>query len=336
MGDENLLDKGEFKMQQHKDVEFKGLAKGEFTDVTPWWMYILQLVGSMYVLFNGVITLMGLSWGFLKTVNHEDWELYIGVYGPLGFFLLYYLVFNNYYAQIVYYKSMKRNVILDYPRSSKPAYWPSKTNPFLFLVILGMYLVFMMYVFGTNNAEFNVYYVFISNLVIQIVLYWKGQQGIEDRLITLYGYVTAFKDKEGNPDSANGIDEVNLATAMHTLSGSTQAQVREPSYSHYMATWYWNERGYPWYRVLVYRALWLGTIVGIAMLALSMFNSELQDADKNTWDERINPCLDVCMHAPLTPCECIRMCKDAADQSDNNACQDAASDFYKFFRDCCK
>ena len=65
--------------------DFNAIAEGEFEDKNAWWSYYLGTLATSYVLFNGVITLMGLAWAYLKTVtdgSNTGAVLHVAVYPP--------------------------------------------------------------------------------------------------------------------------------------------------------------------------------------------------------------------------------------------------------------
>eukprot|EP00759_Apiculatamorpha_spiralis_P044786 PhF_6_TR41663/c1_g1_i1/m.63161 len=320
--------------QVFKKFDVNTLQDTEFEDKNAWWSYLLGTFGSSYVLFNGVITLMGLAWGHLKTVSDQDMKtgavMYIAVYGPLVFFFLYYLVFNNYYSEQVYYMYLKKGALISFPLSAKPGYWVGTPTPFLFVIFFLGYLGYILWLFGSTGAPFPTYYVFISNIVIQIFLYWMNHQSIENRFVTLSNYISSFKNKSGERE---GIDSTNLTTATTVLNNSTLVDNKNASYTHALTTWYWiNERKYGTFSIIMIRFLWLGIIAAVAAIALSFFQNDMLAANEKAWTDQINPCLDVCTR---DPCTCIDLCKKAAKQAANDACQKAASAFYRNFTSCC-
>ena len=60
-----------------------------FEDEKEWWMYYFSTSAQFYFLFNGVITIMVLTWGYLRTITdgtNTGIVSYIAVFGPLVFF----------------------------------------------------------------------------------------------------------------------------------------------------------------------------------------------------------------------------------------------------------
>jgi hypothetical protein len=293
------------RVVEHNTFDLKKMPKSDFELQTQWWQFYLNTFVMMYVLFNGVITLMGLAWGYLKAVtdgSNTGAVLYIAVYGPLVFFLLYFLVFNNFYSEYVYYMYMKRGAVLDFPQSAKPKYWLRSPIPFVFVTFLGAYLIFM---------------------------FWYSQQSIESRFISISNYISCFPPKDGKREYGK-IDGSNMSNAGNTLQKATLVKTHAASYSGYMANWYWTkERKWaPWVRALMW-FLWLALIFIIAAIALSFFQSDMSDAESKSWRDMVNPCLEVCRNSGRTACDCMDACKKAAHQESNSACRSAASDFYK-------
>ena len=225
---------------------------------------------------------------------------------------------------------LKRGAVISFPNSQAPAYWTSTPTPYFFVIGFSAYLGYMLWVFGSTGAPFPTYYVFISNIVIQIFLFWMNQQSIEARFVTVSNYIASFKNKAGERE---GVDATNLKTATGVLASAHLVVTKDASYTNYMAQWYWdNEKKYETiYKIVIY-FLWFGLAIAIAAIALSFFQNDMLAAEAKNWVDMINPCLKVCTREP---CECIKMCKDAAKQTGNGACQSSATEFYKAYKTCC-
>jgi hypothetical protein len=298
--------------------------EGEYEDKTPRWKYYLTIFLVCYVLFNGVITLMGLAFSYYKTVTDRTARtqgvLYVAVYAPVGYLFMYYLVFNNYYSEKVYNIYLKRNAIISYPSSGKWEYWVKTPRPLVFVIYTLTYLAFMMWFFGSTGADFNTYYVFISNILVQIFLFWVSQQTVESRFVSVSNYIASFKNKDGERE---GMDEVNLKKSTSSLASAVLVRTTKAAYTSNMAVWYWqHEKDYSKTIRYLIRLLWLGIIIGVIAIAISLFQADILKSTEKMWRDTVNPCLAVCRDDD--PCACIRDCKVAAKQQDNGSCKDAA------------
>ena len=194
-------------------------------------------------------------------------------------------MFNNYYSEQVYYMFLKRGAVISFPNSQAPAYWTSTPTPLLFIIVLLAYLGFMLWYFGSTGASFPTYYVFISNIVIQIFLFWMNQQSIEARFVTVSNYIASFKNKAGERE---GVDATNLKTATGVLASAHLVVTKDASYTNYMAQWYWDkEKKYTAVHKLGIYLLWLAIIISVAAIALSFFQNDMLGDQEKKWTDTI-------------------------------------------------
>eukprot|EP00759_Apiculatamorpha_spiralis_P005995 PhF_6_TR13539/c0_g1_i2/m.21641 len=314
----------EFHVAQQHEFDLNTLEEiKDFQSPKPWYMFVIDLLGQTYVLFNGVITIMGLSWAYLKTVtdgSNVGYIMYIAVYGPLAFLVMIILVFHNFFSEMAYYEYLKRGAMVSFPMSGSPKYWVTMKMPFAFLFILLAYVGFMLWYFGSTGASFPTYYVFLSNIVIGIVLFWVKHQSIDSRFLPLGTYIQCYPNSLGVQQDT--IDAANLSKASDSLRHTTLVISEEAPYTNDFTTWFvlfmeWG-RWVPW----ALRIVLIGSIFAVAAIALSLFQSDLQAAEEKSWKDLVNPCISVCYSVlgNVVNCTCITLCKRATQQQGNTAC----------------
>eukprot|EP00760_Papus_ankaliazontas_P039139 PhM_4_TR9495/c1_g1_i2/m.25924 len=277
-------------------------------------------VAQMYFLFNAVITVMSLAFNFRRSHNTTSWMGDVAVYAPLGFFALYYLHFNNYYSEQVYYLYLKHGAIIDFPGTEQYAEWVKRALPLTFLASFFAYMGFMVFYLLKFNCSFNEIYVFLSNLVIGVAMFWYRNQSIEWKFVSLSDFVQSFPDKIGN---RRNIDAKSLSSASSTLKDMVLLETRNSCYSGNMRKWYWENKGVEGSRQTMYRLLMVGVMFVAAGIAVAFFQRSISALEREEWDKMIKPCVVVCKAMSMNVCgSCLATCRAATQLESNKYCSD--------------
>eukprot|EP00760_Papus_ankaliazontas_P004960 PhM_4_TR12300/c1_g1_i1/m.76786 len=221
----------DFKMTPEREVP-------NYENQTPIIVYVLGSVVQGYLMFNAIITIMGITFSFHRTVYHEQSdsasfveESFVAIYSPLIFFLLYFPLANTAFSEVMYYKFLAHGALVDFPDTGTPLYWYRDVRPMMFLFVFLLYVGYLLYYFGNYGAVWTTYMTFFSNLVVGIFLTWFRMQSIEYRLVSLSDYVQSFQGDEGE---YGDIDKVSMTRALRTLNKITRLECVFPSYDRFM------------------------------------------------------------------------------------------------------
>ena len=308
----------DFKILKDKRVEGLKARRPQFVEqILPSYFRAMVCVQS-YLLFNGVITIMSLAQAYGVRKQVDPLLVYIAVFTPLVFFLLNVLLFNNYYSERAYYHYLEHNAIIDFPESSVFASWITHPAPVAFLLTFLAYVGFMFYLFGITGGSISEIWVFMSNTVIGVFLFWYRHQGIESSLISLSDYIQSFPNKH---KKCGTMDQEVLSDACMTLHDCALIGTRHMCYSGHMRDWWWGPDHLnlgPLKKVLHFAVL-LGIVAGAAFAAIYMLQTASQIQQHN-WDAEVKPCVSVCLLKTGNCTDCLGLCRKVSGNPLNTVC----------------
>lgn len=216
-------------------------------------------------------------------------------YAPVGMLVFFGLIFNNYYAQVLYYHMLSRGIIVDFENTQSAKYFRTHFTTLLFMLVLASYAGGATIVFAYARISWHEIFVFLENVFVGLFLFWYRQQGVEARLVSVSCFVEAFQSATGE---YHDIDATALRRAARCLTGLVIAKCDQPSYSNYFR--------HSWYRLRDYSkprtAVKVGSIVAVSLLVafLAFLNFFLTShpnslSATDIWKVGIVPCTRVCV-----------------------------------------
>ena len=292
-----------------------------FENQTPAYYYKGMVLMNMYLLFNGIITIMTLANQF-GTKNLVDQTLLnVATYLPLGFFLMYFLLFDNYFSEQVYYHYLRYGAIVDFPQSNSYGSMFTNARPLLFILAFLGYVFFMLYFFFKNGGQVSDVWVWLSNAIIGVFMFWYRNLSIESRFISLSDYIQSFPDK--NNKRGINIDLTNLNEACKTLQDSVLLDANENCYTGAMRAWWWgpdHERETGISKLGHFLVILL-IIVGAVVGSIFMLDSSKSNSAKIEWDTRIKPCVQACLMVSSNCTTCLFNCRLTTNSTQSVYCQ---------------
>lgn len=284
----------------------------KFRDPKADWQFKTETAVALWVLFNAISTIMIILTNFRRSVTPADRESF-GVdhfnnlfdfitYFPLVYFLLVYLVLNNFYSELTFYMYLKRGAIVDYPESSSAKYLFTHAAPLLFILTVLGYLGAVVYTMFKFKASGGVILIYCNNVAVGVCLSWYRQQSIEGKFVSLSNFIQSFPSRAKDNEQATedgehygDIDEQSLHSATMYLQKVTLAEGDAPSWTSDMRLFYWRNKNYSTMQK-VFHHLFLVLIIGGMAGACVAYFVILRGIDvKSMWQNEVNPCINVCL-----------------------------------------
>ena len=265
------------------------------------WGSRAETLSSSYSLFSAVTTMMITATNVRVETTEEtreslgldNIEILTGImtYACLPFFALMAMKWNNYFAERLYYKFLKRGVIVDFPLSDYTV-WFKRCECLLFIIYCVLFLVYSFTVLILVKAALGHILIFVNNFGIGVGLYWYYQQSIELRFISLTRYIETYKDAEG--DYYN-IDPCSLHDASKHIDRLQLAECPQPSYTHYMRNQFYRIKGVSssiqWRNIIM-----LYFVIGFVAALSIIYVFYLGRIGSGTrWTDKVNPCTRACV-----------------------------------------
>lgn len=272
----------------------------------------IDVVSAVAVLATAVTTIMVLLTNFKRNADPDvvesfgaDWDRITNfiIYAPLVFFVIIFLVINNYYSERIFYEYLLRGIIVDFPQSGEFMYILKHIPTVLFLLVWLAYYLVCIAVLFKGQASAGIIFAFTSQMVVGVAKSWYNQQSIESRFVSLSDFIMCFPQRNMRGKSMEErkaarveavMDECNLKHVSYWLKQTALNFSESPSWSGAMRQFKWRDQRYSGCeKFLAYLAivLFVGGIIGACVAG---FVLGAQQDIANTWGQLINPCVQTC------------------------------------------
>lgn len=248
-------------------------------------------VASLTILVNQAAA--GVSQDRIESLGDTTFRAlaYVAQFFPVPFLFIVTQQFNNFFAELVYYKYLSYGAIIDFPASADKTYLTSRWQPMMFVVCFTAYCIFVCVVLIIFEASISIFVV-VSSSLMAILSHWYSQQTIEDKLISLSEYIQSFPDETGGYDN---IDRCSLGNASVALKNLKLLEGRQPSYHRYWRNSYFKS-------VFAETKVRVGLsfitkfgVVFIVSLVIVYAMFLLTVKDQANWTDLVSPCVSACV-----------------------------------------
>lgn len=216
---------------------------------------------------------------------------YFAQFAGIPFITLILYQFNNFFAEMVYYKYLRQGAIIDFPNTTSKAFLCSNKTAILFVVCFTSYSLFILAVLLVLRATLGEFLLALSAMV-GVSVFWYQQQGIEDKLISLTEYIQSFPDETGQYDN---IDRTSLAAASKALQTMTLLEGRKPCYHDYWRSSYFKSI-FAETKIRIGMGFAVRSFVLFAILLVMLYVFVITTShNSSSWATAVNPCVKMCV-----------------------------------------
>ena len=298
--DENLppretVDHDKFDIATLQDID-------RLEDMKNPWAMRVELLVAVFILFNGITTIMIILTNFRRAVNPSDRDAFgrdkfdklvtFIEYFPLFFFVNILLLFNNFFSEKTFYMYLKRGAIIDFPESGGIKYLLTSPIPLLYLLVTVLYGGVTVVTLLKFKASLGVLIIFVNNLVVGVLMTWYRQQSIEAKFVSLSVFIQSFPDRK---DEYGNMDEQSLNSATKFLQNLTLTEARSPSWGGYMRNFYWKQQNVSGVAMVCAHLFVWAIMLALAGVSVAYFVIVSRQDVETRWKQEVAPCVNSCV-----------------------------------------